>query len=102
MPELRSRSNAYLKADLLLGAKQGAFTVKIDPFLMDMFGSMVLMALFSRLSGDACEDAGSRVAELQLRMLGVPAAKAKKAAWRKIEPLKLRASSALQGLAKGS
>lgn len=102
LPELRSRSSAYLRADLQLGARQGSFTVKIDSFLVDMFGSMVLTALFSRLSGEAGADAGSRVAELQLRMLGVPAAKAKKAAWRKIAPLSLRVSSALQGLAKAS
>ena len=48
----------------------------------------------------AGKDAGARVAELQLRMLGVPAAKAKKAAWRKINPLTLRASAALAGLAR--
>jgi hypothetical protein len=61
---------------------------------------MLLSALQGRLSGDAGKDAGSRVAELQLRMLGVPAAKAKKAAWRKIKPLTLRVSSSLEGLAK--
>ena len=101
LPALRMRSNQYLRADLQRGARQGSFSVKIDHFLVDMFGSMVLTALFGRLTGEADEDAGSRVAELQLRMLGVPAAKAKKAAWRKIEPLKLRASTALAGLVPG-
>jgi AcrR family transcriptional regulator len=96
MPELRTNSYTYLRGDLQRGAKQGSFNVKIDHFLVDMFGSMVLKALFSRLKGEAGNDAGSRVAELQLRMLGVPASRAKKAAWRKIAPLTLRASNALQ------
>lgn len=100
LPELRKRSNDYLRADLQRGVRQGSFTVKIDAFLIDTYASMLLTALFGRLSGDAGKDAGSRVAELQLRMLGVPAAKARKVAWRKIEPLKLRASTALAGMAK--
>jgi AcrR family transcriptional regulator len=102
LPELRKRSNEYLRADLQRGARQGSFTVKVDDFLIDMFASMVLTALFGRLSGEADKDAGCKVAELQLRMLGVPPAKAKKAAWRKLEPLKLKVSTALAGLAKGS
>ena len=100
LPELRKRSYEYLKADLQRGVRQGVFTVPIDRFLINTYASMLLSALQGRLSGDAGKDAGSRVADLQLRMLGVPAAKAKKAAWRKIEPLTLGASAALAGLAK--
>jgi len=100
LPELRKVSNEYLKADLQRGVRQGVFTVTIDRFLINTYSSMLLSALQGRLSGDAGKDAGSRVAELQLRMLGVPAAKAKKVAWRKLDPLTLRASTALAGLAK--
>ncbi len=89
LPDLRKRSNIYLRADLERGARQGSFKVKIDDFLVDMFASMVFTALFGRLRGEADKDAGSKVAELQLRMLGVPPARAKGAAWRKIEPMKL-------------
>jgi AcrR family transcriptional regulator len=99
LPEVRTSSYAYLRADLQRGARQGAFKVKVDHFLVEMCGSMVLKALSSRLTGEAGKDAGSRVAELQLRMLGVPAAKARKAAWRKIPRLTFRASDALQELA---
>lgn len=102
LPQLRKRSNEYLRADLQRGARQGSFTVKVDVFLVDMFASMVLTALFGRLSGNADKDAGSRVAELQLRMLGVPAAKAKKAAWRELTPLELKVRTTLTGLAKAS
>ena len=35
------------------------------------------------------EIAGARVAEHQLRMLGVPAARAKRVAWRELAPLSL-------------
>jgi len=100
LPELRKVSNEYLKADLQRGVRQGVFTVSIDRFLINTYSSMLLSALQGRLSGDAGKDAGSRVAELQLRMLGVPPAKAKKAAWRKLNPLTLKVSTALEGLAK--
>ncbi len=69
--------------------RQGVFTIEIDDFLVDMFASMTMTALFARLQGAAGADAGSRVAELQLRMLGVPAKRAKAAAWRKLPPVAL-------------
>jgi AcrR family transcriptional regulator len=92
MPELRKQVVTYLTADLELGVAQGAFKVKVDDFLVDMFASMVMTALFGRLRGDAGPEAGSKVAELQLRMLGVPAARAHRVAWNKMEPLQLSAS----------
>jgi AcrR family transcriptional regulator len=87
--DLRESVIAYLRADLKRGARQGAFTVTIDDFLIDTFASMTLSALFGRISGTADAHAGSRVAELQLRMLGVSPARAKKAAWRDLPPIKL-------------
>ena len=61
LPDVRKRSNIYLRADLERGARQGAFKVKIDDFLVDMFASMVLTALFGRLRGEA--DALDEVAD---------------------------------------
>ena len=61
----------------------------MDDLLVDLFASMVLMAVFLRLEGEEGPDAGARVAEHQLRMLGVPAARAKRVAWRELTPLSL-------------
>ena len=85
--ELRGNVVAFVKADLQRGQRQGVFKLEVDDFLVDMFASMTLSALFARLEGIAGPDAGSRVAELQLRMLGVPAARARKAAWRILPPI---------------
>jgi len=86
---LRENVITHLRADLKRGARQGAFTVPIDDFLIDTFASMTLSALFARLSGTEGPEAGPKVAELQLRMLGVSPARAKKAAWRKLPPIEL-------------
>lgn len=87
--DLRGNVASYLRSDLMRGRRQGAFTTEIDNFLIEMFSSMTMTALFARLQGTAGADAGSRVAELQLRMLGVSEKRAKAAAWRKLEPLSL-------------
>ena len=94
LPAWRGQVVAYARADLMRGVRQGAFKIKIDDFLVDMFVSMVVTALFGRLRGVADDDAGERVAELQLRMLGVPAARAQRAAWGKLEPLKITVPAA--------
>jgi AcrR family transcriptional regulator len=88
-PGFRKNVAARLRADLMRGRDQGAFTVTIDDFLIDVFASMMTAALFDRLNGSIGPEAGSKVAELQLRMLGVPAAKAKAAAWRDLPPLEI-------------
>ncbi len=90
---------SHMRADLERGARQGAFTVPIDEFVVDMFGSMTLTALVSRLRGQAGPEAGSRVAELQLRMLGVDAARAREVAWRPLRPLTLTISPLPKGSA---
>lgn len=84
---LREGAAARLRADLMRGYEQGVFTVEIDNFLISIFTSMMSAALFDRLRGAAGPEAGSKVAELQLRMLGVPQEKAKAAAWRDLPPL---------------
>jgi AcrR family transcriptional regulator len=92
-PELRANVVNHLRADLLRGRRQGGFTVEIDEFLVDTFISMMTAALFGRLQGRVGAEAGSKTAELQLRMLGVPAKKAKAVAWRKLPPLDIELPS---------
>jgi AcrR family transcriptional regulator len=82
--ELRHNVTNYLRADLQLGVRQGVITAEIDDFLIDTFAAMALNALFGQLQGVFASDAGSRVAELQLRMLGVPPDTARQVAWRDI------------------
>jgi AcrR family transcriptional regulator len=90
MHDLRKQVVTYLRGDLRRGVDQGVFKVELDDFLVDTFASMVVSALFGRLRGESGPEAGPKVAELQLRMLGVSPARAHRAAWRDIEPLKLR------------
>ena len=87
--DLRGGVVAYLKADLERGAVQGHFTIPIDDFLINTFGIMTIGALVERLNGRAGADVGSRIAELQLRMLGVTPDLAKAVAWRPMEPVAL-------------
>lgn len=89
-PQLRSGVMNHVRADLELGARQGSFTTPIDDFVAGAHGAMTLSALRARLDGEAGPDAGQRVAELQLLMLGVPAARAREAAWRDRPTLSLR------------
>jgi AcrR family transcriptional regulator len=80
MPYMRQGVETYLRADLQRGVEAGVFTIPMDDFVVDTFAVMVLAALFMRLTGMAGPDAGVRVAELQLRMLGVDPDTAKAAA----------------------
>jgi AcrR family transcriptional regulator len=89
LPALRREVSDYARADIERGVRDGLFKVEVDELLVDLFGSMVLTAVFLRLEGEEGPDAGPRVAEHQLRMLGVPAARAKRVAWRTLTPLSL-------------
>lgn len=92
-PDLRKDVIAYIRADLKRGEKQGVFKTPVDDFTVDMAASMTLAAVFARLQGAAGSDAGPKTAELQLRMLGVAPAKARKAAWRPLPALVLDSAS---------
>lgn len=87
---LRRAVATYARADIERGVRDGVFAVEVDDLLVDVFASMLLAAIFLRLEGEAGPEAGPRVAECQLRMLGVPAARAKRVAWRALEPLSLQ------------
>lgn len=85
--DLREGLVTYLRADLQRGVDQGVFDVTLDEILIDTLASMSVAGLFHRLEGESGPDTGPRVAELQLKMLGVPAALAHEFAWREVEPL---------------
>lgn len=89
LPDLRRRVSAYARADIERGVRAGTFKVEVDDLLVDIFASLVVTAVFLRLEGDAGPEAGPRVAEHQLRLLGVPAARAKRVAWRKLDGMAL-------------
>lgn len=89
LPELRRAVSAYARADIERGVRDGVFRVEVDDLLVDVFATMVLTAVFLRLEGGEGANAGARVAEHQLRMLGVPPARARRVARRQLEPLAL-------------
>jgi AcrR family transcriptional regulator len=93
LPELRHEVSAFARADIERGVRDGLFKVEVDDLLVDLFSSMVSTAVRLRLEGDAGPDAGPRVAEYQLRMLGVAPARAKRVAWRALEPIALTLAS---------
>ena len=87
--DLRDSVVSYLRADLERGVAQGVFTVEIDDFLISTFSAMTMSTLFRRLNGEAGPDAGSRVAQLQLHMLGVAPDVAKRVAFQALDPITL-------------
>jgi AcrR family transcriptional regulator len=85
LPRLRREVAQYLRQDIELGVAQGVFTVTVDDFLVEMVGSLVNSALFARMNGTVGPEAGSRAAELQLRLLGVDPERAREVAWRSLD-----------------
>jgi hypothetical protein len=53
----------------------------VDDLVVDLFTSMVVTAIYLRLEGEAGPDVGARVAEHQLRWLGVSPTRAGVARW---------------------
>ena len=98
-PKLRHQVTAHLRADLERGLSQGAFTLAIDDIVLDTMASMSASALFGRLQGAFGPEAGSRMAELQLRMLGVAPDHAHAVAWRTIPRLSLEITPFPKGFA---
>jgi AcrR family transcriptional regulator len=87
LPELRREVTAFARVDLRRGAREGRFRVEVDDVLVDVFMSMVLMGIYLRTREGAGPEVGTRIAEHQLRMLGVPPARAHRAAHRRLDPL---------------
>ena len=97
LPELRREVAAHARADLERGVRDGVFKIEVDDLLVDVFTAMVVTAVVLRLDGEAGPEAGSKVAELQLRMLGVPPTRARRAAWGPLEPLEIRPTGSAAG-----
>jgi AcrR family transcriptional regulator len=89
LPELRREVSSFARADLERGVRDGVFKLEVDDLFVDVFTSMVVTAVELCLEGQAGPDAGPRVAEHQLRMLGVSQARARRIAWRPLEPLEI-------------
>lgn len=89
-PELRTTLYDYPRADLERGVRQGVFGVTVDEPLLSVFAGMVISGLFTRIRDPQAQDIGQTTAEMQLRMLGVPADRAREAAWRPLEPLQIK------------
>jgi len=53
---------------------------------------MVMSGLFTRLKDPKAVDIGAATSEMQLRMLGVPADRAREAAWRPLPPVQIAIS----------
>jgi AcrR family transcriptional regulator len=92
-PDLRRESSMHLRADLERGVGEGEFKVEVDDFLINLFASMNMMGVIARIRGNAGPETGARVAELQLRMLGVPNAQAKKISERKLKTLQFKSGA---------
>jgi AcrR family transcriptional regulator len=93
LPNLRRESSTHLRADLESGVAAGAFKVEVDDFLINMLASMNMMGVAARLHDREGPEVGSRVAEAQLRMLGVPAAKSRTISHRELQPLSFNINS---------
>lgn len=79
------RAESYLRADIQRGIDQGVFRVPVDEYLVSSIIGVAATALAARLRGELGAEAGSRAAELQLRLLGIEPEKAKEAAWQPLE-----------------
>ncbi len=82
LPEGFRAVTTWLRADIERGIEQGVFKVDADELLLETLMTIVGVALRALLEERANEDVGVRAAEYQLRMLGVPAARAARIAAR--------------------
>ena len=79
LPSLRPQVYRYIGSTVHIGHELGQFRDE-DEFTLHMLCSMLFGAVRSRLAGATGPETGSRVAEMQLRVLGVDFEKAREAA----------------------
>lgn len=79
IPSLRPQIFRYIGSTVHVGHESGQFSDD-DDFTLFILCSMLFAALRTRLLGITGSETGSRVAEMQLRVLGVDAARAHEAA----------------------
>jgi AcrR family transcriptional regulator len=85
---LRAGLGARARRDLRRGAKTGRFLAPDPAAALVTIGGGVLAVTRARLDGTLGSDAGNRLAESVLRMLGLPSAEAVAIAKRPLPPLK--------------
>jgi AcrR family transcriptional regulator len=90
LPALRREVASFARADLDRGVRDGVFRVEVDDLLVDLMMSTGLMGVYLRTSEGAGPKVGAEIAEHQLRLLGVPPARAHRASHRPIELLAVR------------
>lgn len=78
LPSLRPQIYRYIGSTVHIGHELGQFSDE-DEFTLHMLCSMLFGAVRSRLAGATGPETGSRVAEMQLRVLGVDLEKAREA-----------------------
>lgn len=78
LPSLRPQIYRYIGSTVHIGHELGQFSDE-DEFTLHMLCSMLFGAVRSRLAGVTGPETGSRVAEMQLRVLGVDFEKAREA-----------------------
>lgn len=88
LPALRPQIYRYIGDTVHAGRERGEFS-EGDDFTLYILCSMMFAALRARLIGMCGPETGSRTAEMQLRMLGVDAARAHEAANRPIAVMEL-------------
>lgn len=79
LPGLRPRVYRYIGNTVHIGHEAGQFSDE-DDFTLYILSSMLFAAARARLTGKSGPETGSRVAEMQLRVLGVDAVRAHDAA----------------------
>ncbi|HKT74070.1 MAG TPA: TetR/AcrR family transcriptional regulator [Steroidobacteraceae bacterium] len=83
LPALRPRVYVYVGSTVHIGYESGQFSHE-DDFTLHILNAMLFAAVRARLTGKSGPDTGARVAEMQLRVLGVPAGRARAAANRPV------------------
>ena len=78
LPSLRPQVYRYIGSTVHIGHEHGQFSDE-DEFTLHMLCAMLFGAVRSRLAGATGPETGSRVAEMQLRVLGVDFEKAREA-----------------------
>ncbi|HKR90218.1 MAG TPA: TetR/AcrR family transcriptional regulator [Phenylobacterium sp.] len=98
LPSLRPRVYQYIGSTVRIGHEIGEFSDE-DDFTLHIISSMLFAAARSRLSGQSGPETGARVAEMQLRVLGVDPARAHEAANRPVADVELawNATPAVKG-----
>lgn len=88
LPSLRPQLYSHMRITFLRGIEEGDFHVEDSELVLDTLVAMSFSAARAGLEGLDPEEAGRTASEMQLRALGVPPARARRAACKMLEPMK--------------